>query len=122
HELVRWVAENQVAAAGGTPALAKVLLARTASLSADAQQLLRVVAVAGKPIPEEVARRAADIGEHYPRALAELRTAHLVRTGGADGGQVIETFHDRIRESLVENIGASSLVANSNRSEFKMAM
>ncbi len=111
HELVRWVSENQVAAAAGVPVLAKVLLARTSALSVDAQELLRVVAVAGKPIADETARRATDIGEHYPRALAELRTAHLVRTGGADAGLVIETFHDRIRESLIESMGEPVLVS-----------
>jgi hypothetical protein len=104
HELVRYVISQHGGGAADVPPLAEVLLARAASQSPGARELLRVVAVAGKPIFEAVARRAARTDDQHLRAIAELRSAHLVRTTGLDGSLMIETYHDRIRESLTRSL------------------
>ncbi len=109
HELVRYVSSQPGDEANKVPPLAEVLLARAEALTEDARELLEVVAVAGKPIPEAVARRAAGARKQHPRTIAELRTAHLVRTTKVDARLMIETYHDRIRESLVRSLSADKL-------------
>jgi hypothetical protein len=108
HELVRYVAG--AGAAGRRPALDRdvrleeVLQARLRELPADARRLLELVAVAGRPIPQDFILRAAQLGEEGRPALAILRAAHLARTGGARRSDEIEPYHDRIREVIVDGL------------------
>jgi serine/threonine protein kinase len=94
--------------------LEDVLTRRIAALPDPARRLLVVIAVAGRPIREEAARRAAAL-EDDDRALDLLRAQCLVRTrrgpgvaaeiGGGERDSApgqppyreLETYHDRIR-------------------------
>jgi len=109
HELVRWVSSRGGVAETGPPSLAMVILARAETLSEEAARLLEVAAVYGKPMTQAVARRAAEIGRNHPRAVAELRSAHLVRTTGARAGDMIEIFHSRIGEAVVSRLEQEAL-------------
>jgi hypothetical protein len=102
HELVRFLQEGSPLGEGPAAdfTLGAVLWARVGRLPESARRLLEAVAVAGRPVALEDACRAADVGAEGPRALAYLRAARLLRgTGPSDRGEV-ETYHDRVRETV----------------------
>jgi tetratricopeptide (TPR) repeat protein len=110
HELVHYLSEHADARTAGALSLTleQVLRARLAELPAPARALLDAVAVAGRPLDEDVAFRAAGLTWDDQSALAYLRNAHLVRTLRADGRDRIDTAHDRIRATaLAELAGAA---------------
>ena len=101
NELVRSadaVGESLLQRQQGT--LAEMILPRLRRLPSDAERLLQLVAVNGQPVPANVLQRAAAI-ESHESALAMLRIEHLIRTRESDADTAIETYHDRIRETVV---------------------
>jgi predicted ATPase len=68
---------------------------------------LEMTALAGTPAPYAVLAQAAglDVGECRSR-LAGLRAAQLVRVSRVDDGRCVEPYHDRVREAVLERIGA----------------
>ncbi len=86
----------------------EMLAQRLQPLSAHERRLLEVVAAASRPISEDIAAKAAELPpESRQLSFDRLRAAKLVRRS-ADGGTV-ETFHDRIREALLQIIDAGVL-------------
>jgi hypothetical protein len=82
--------------------LERVVRDRVKELPTSALRLLEVVAVALRPLPPEVAHRAADLpADERAEALWTLRSAHLVKSGGTAGRVTTEPYHDRIRETVV---------------------
>jgi len=80
--------------------LAELVRARVAAQPADARRLLELVAVAGRPVPLAAVLAAAATASDA--AVPVLRAASLVRVLGGDGPALIDTYHDRIRESVAE--------------------
>jgi serine/threonine protein kinase/predicted ATPase len=91
------------------PDLDDVLWQRIGRLPEDARRLLEVVAVAGKPIRLRIAQEAASLPLLGPQVVASLRAHRLVRTTGPGLQDDIETFHDRIRESIAANLGTEAV-------------
>jgi eukaryotic-like serine/threonine-protein kinase len=81
-----------------------VVQLRAALLPREARKLLEVVAVAGQPIRRSLARLGAGLDEGYQAAVALLQASHLVRTRVAEPEELIEPFHDRIRETVVVHL------------------
>ncbi|HEX8952833.1 MAG TPA: serine/threonine-protein kinase PknK, partial [Polyangia bacterium] len=74
---------------------------RVRRLDADAQRVLELVAVAGGPIVQAAAARAADIDfATFAQHAATLRAANLVRTTGTRQADLIEPYHDRVRATI----------------------
>jgi len=88
--------------------LETVLWVRIQALPIDAQRLLEVVAVAGRPIHESLAFRAAELGAGGRVALATLRSARLIR--GISPAQLdqIEIYHDRVRETVLTHLSRAA--------------
>ena len=109
HELVHYLGEHADArtSAALSLTLEQVLRARLAELPAPARALLDAVAVAGRPLDEDVAFRAAGLTWEDQSALAYLRNAHLVRTLRADGRDRVETTHDRIRATALAELASA---------------
>lgn len=110
-----WFADNLLPAAGGNPLLLTELLrsadsapssvealvaARAARVSADAQALLIVVSVAGRPISIEIATHAAAVLGGLDEAN-ELYAERLISLRRVDGRLVLEPSHDYVRASVV---------------------
>jgi hypothetical protein len=111
-ELVQYLAEGPERTGSG-PAeeditLSRVLWGRFLRLPDNARRLLEVVAVAGRPLRSVDACRAAELAGDEEALLASLRSARLLR-GGAPPEDLIETYHDRIRETAVSRLAADQL-------------
>ncbi len=104
HELVRHVTTAGLDARR-VAKLDDALNARFHQLSPLARRLLEVVVVAGVPISQDAAAFAAelDFGD-YLQWVTELREANLVRTGGGRRADMVEPYHNRIREAALRGL------------------
>jgi hypothetical protein len=105
YELVQFVQADvrpteRCAEPAGDITLSEVLWTRILRLPEDARRLLEIVAVAGRPLSQRHACQAAEIEEEQT-ALACLRAGRLVRSTGPSEHGEIETYHDRIRETVL---------------------
>src|SRR5262249_43701953 len=98
-QLVRY-AEAQGAAPKKDVSLDELLCARVALLAPEPRRLLEVIAVAGGPVELGVALSAAGVGASAHGVLTTLRGARLVRSLGVGESDTVESYHDRIRESV----------------------
>jgi serine/threonine protein kinase len=89
--------------------LDQILRDRIQKLPEDCRRVLEVLCVAGQPIPYPVAVRAAGYPTRSPTLLKRLKSEHLVRA--TDRTQQIDSFHDRVRESLLDAIASSRRTA-----------
>ncbi|MEO8843325.1 MAG: protein kinase [Kofleriaceae bacterium] len=81
--------------------LGEVLAQRIAALPDSARRLLDVVAAAGGPISQRVARGAAGSGLDE---VILLRASRFLRSRGNGDDDLVECFHDRIRETALEQL------------------
>ncbi|MCG8416315.1 MAG: protein kinase [Proteobacteria bacterium] len=102
-EIVRSMHQAGPHRAADALTLERVILERFAQLPGHARRLLEVTALAGKPVDQHIAQRAADIrAGSWPELIHALRVLHLVRFD-ADGTG-IELYHDRIREAITHQV------------------
>jgi serine/threonine protein kinase/tetratricopeptide (TPR) repeat protein len=88
------------------PRLDEALGLRVASLEAAPRRVLELAAVAGRPLPNDVVRRAAALEpEPFARAVAVLRVSSFVQSGGSRTGDMLAPYHDRVRESVTAQLG-----------------
>jgi hypothetical protein len=81
--------------------LEQVIGASVDRLTPAARALLAVVSVAGRPLDDGVALRAAATREDGAIAIAELRSTHLIRVHGDDS---LEPYHDRVRTGMLARL------------------
>jgi hypothetical protein len=91
----------------GTVAVQEVLRERLGRLGAEARCLLELVVLAGRPIEQSVVLAASggSGGRHW---LTVLRASCLLRGRGARGRDVVETYHHRIRETVLAEISSET--------------
>jgi predicted ATPase len=91
-------------AASATLTLDQVLISRIVRLPKETRRFLEILALAGRPIHQHDVGRAAAVGPHEHAIVADLRTRRLIRrTSRAEQGE-IETYHDRIRETVAGHL------------------
>jgi tetratricopeptide (TPR) repeat protein len=94
-------------AAHTTLGLADVIISRVRELTGPAQRLVETVALAGQPIDEAVAIRAATLDGAASRpASLSIRHSKLIVARTSGDSIVLEPAHDRIREALVRAMPA----------------
>jgi serine/threonine protein kinase len=85
-------------------ALDQVIWRWIGSLEEDQRRLLEIVAVAGRPLRSNTAIRAAEL-EDGRKVLIGLQAARLLlMRGGSTEQPEVETYHDRIRETVVAHL------------------
>jgi len=67
-------------------------------------ELLSTVAIAGRPISWDLVHNAALNTRTGDTNIVMLRKLHLIRTTGADHSDQVEAYHDRIRETVINNM------------------
>jgi hypothetical protein len=100
---------GEVAASGDSTStrLDGMILDRVGNLPVDSQELLRVVAVAGDPLPQRALAAAAGVAfgsEAWEQAISALLDQCMIRRSGRQGSDLIEPYHDRIRETVVSSL------------------
>jgi hypothetical protein len=88
------------------PSLEEMILGRVAALPDDARRLLEVLAIAAQPLERAVAAKAAEVEGGEPACVAVLRRQRLLRVRGRAGSEEIETYHDRIHETVAGALSA----------------
>src|ERR1051325_3143707 len=83
--------------------LATMLEERINQLPPGARRFLDTLAVARRPVNQDVAIRAAGLEEDDSTILGALRRSEFVRSGGTSYG--VEIYHDRIGETLAAMLG-----------------
>ncbi len=101
-QLTHYGMMNERAATAGIT-LATMLDERIKQLPSGARQFLDTLAVARRPVNQDVAIRAAGLADDDSRILGALRSAEFVRSGGTSYG--VEIYHDRIGETLAALLG-----------------
>ncbi|HUH02963.1 MAG TPA: hypothetical protein VML75_13290, partial [Kofleriaceae bacterium] len=104
-ELVRYAREHP-----GQP-LARLRLdeavwSRVQSLPSPIRRLLSLIALAGAPLVQGAAARAAEAADfnEYARWVAVLRGAFLVRTTGVRAHDRVEPYHGRVRDAVLSRL------------------
>lgn len=82
-----------------------LVLKRLDRLEPGLQRLLKIIALAGNPLPQQVVVEAAGYDGDVYAAMGELRQSHLIRTTGARAMDAVETYHDSIRETVCKAVG-----------------
>ncbi|MFN8545978.1 MAG: AAA family ATPase [Candidatus Binatia bacterium] len=106
-ELARW-ATTHGGRSAAPASLGAVIRDRASHLDEPARRLLEVVAVAGGPIAGAVAAAAAGLGQSWPPVAGTLRVECLLRHGPLRDDPTLETYHDRIRESIVGTLATDA--------------
>jgi serine/threonine protein kinase len=96
-------------------ALDEVLWLRIARLPEPARRLLEVVAVSGRPVSPGLAWRCLGAEGDERGALGLLRTGRLVRGTATTDREAIETYHDRVRETVVAHLDPGVLRGHHRR-------
>ncbi|MGK2859119.1 MAG: serine/threonine-protein kinase [Thermoanaerobaculia bacterium] len=74
---------------------------RAARLPEHSLLLLELLAVAAKPVTQEILRSAAGLAEEFPRALALLTASHLARSKGIRFYDEVESYQVQIRSAVL---------------------
>ncbi len=109
-ELVRHAASRRRRGDNREISLEQLVLARLDGLTTPARRLLEVVAVAGRPVPQNLACGTAQLDPGDHTVLDLLRAQHLLRTHGARQADTVECYHDRVRLAVLTQISRTDLV------------
>ncbi len=87
--------------------LGEVLSRKLGRLPEEAEQLLEVVAVSGQALALDEASRAA--GHELPpvATISRMRNERLVRLIGQEEKPLVDTYHDRVRETVLSGMDES---------------
>jgi eukaryotic-like serine/threonine-protein kinase len=87
----------------------QALEARLEDLPRDLRDLLEVVAVAGKPIPQAIAIEAAGGGVNPLAGGHALASKRFLRVEGTRRSDTLQCYHDRLRDAVVRRMSPESL-------------
>src|SRR5882724_2192119 len=101
-QLTQYAMMSERAATAGIT-LTTMLEERISQLPEGSRQLLDTLAVARRPVNQDVAVNAAGLHDDPLKVLSSLRATQFVRSGGAGYG--VELYHDRIGETFESLLG-----------------
>ncbi|MCU0668485.1 MAG: AAA family ATPase [Myxococcota bacterium] len=94
-------ATDEAVARAASTEFAEIVRGRVASLEPTQQRMLELVCVAGAPLDGRVLAEASDVADDPLGLVDELRRASLLRLVATASEPLVETYHDRIRESVL---------------------
>ena len=103
-ELALHLASGRPLPASRTAGLDEILWNRIAALSGPELRLLETIAVSGQPIRLMHAQKASMLEDIPLSVMTSLRMHHLVRSNGLSIQSDVETYHDRIRETVLNKL------------------
>jgi predicted ATPase len=107
-ELVRY-AKTLPPSAPARPSLQDVLWQRITRLDEPARRFMELVALAGAPIKLPVLAKAAALDAYdSSHLLNALRLEQMIRVSRRGDVRLVEPYHDRVREAIVEHLRADS--------------
>jgi hypothetical protein len=92
--------------------LDEVIMTRVGELPEPARRLLEILAVFGGPLDPSAACRIAAIERQELETCALLRAERFTRTRITADREEIETYHDRIRETVIAHLSSDLLKAH----------
>jgi len=98
-----------------TLTLDEVLWRRVERLPEGGRRLLELVAVAGRPIETRLACQAAGVTGDERSVLSALRVGRFIRGATAGASEWIETYHDRVRESVLDHLSPAAIGEHHSR-------
>jgi len=103
-ELAHLAAERERSGGAGTMSLEDAIVARVAALPDDQRRIVELVSVANSPLPQTIVFEAAGLDPGDLMPLLALRSASLISWLGGGPEDVVSTYHDRIRESVLASL------------------
>ena len=88
------------------------LRSRFQQLAPEPRRLLDVIAIAGKPLDLDLALSVAGLGPSGRLLAYALCSDSLLRITTQDGRQFLETYHDRLRQFAIEQMGRDAVRAS----------
>jgi hypothetical protein len=89
--------------------LDEALWSRVQALEEEGRTLVEVLAVASAPLSQAEAGAAAQLDAvPLARWIALLRAANLCRTTGPHSSDLVETYHDRVRDAVLAHLPAET--------------
>ena len=92
-------------AAAGTrqaPTFGRLLASRVEALSPAGRLFLETLAICGRPVAPDIVCDACGVARDRQSLVMMLRASRLIRSSGSSDR--VETYHDRIREVLVDRL------------------
>jgi hypothetical protein len=105
--LLRREADAFVVETAGT--VEEIIDKRVANLGGDAQRVLELVAVHGRPVSTSILQHSAGLSDDLDSLVNTLRGGRFVRLAARDGLEMVETTHDRIKETVVGRLPAETV-------------
>jgi predicted ATPase len=103
-ELVRY-SKKRARHAPLQASLQDVLWQRVRQLDAPERRFMECVALAGAPIKLQVVAKAAEVqASDSLQILSALRTAQMIRVSRRGEARLVEPYHDRVREAVVDHL------------------
>lgn len=88
--------------------LQEIVTRKLGNLPSDATPLLQAIAVAGQSVSIELVARVAELDQSTAfSTVTHMRSERLVRMVGSAGEPVVDTYHDKIRETVREEMPTS---------------
>jgi len=104
YELVRYATITD-APDRARPRLEDAIWTRVTQLDAPGRELLELVCAASVPLPARIIGDAARIdAAELARQIGLLRVAHLVRSSGGRGSEVLEPYHNHVRDAVMTRL------------------
>ena len=90
--------------------LDEVIWSRVTRLGQEASRMLQLIAVASRPIAVSEVFHTLDANTNGQSLMAQLRASQMVRVSEPEegDGMLVETYHDRIRESVIAHLDAAT--------------
>ena len=84
--------------------LREVIKRKLDRLPSEAEQILNIVGVSGQALRLDEALKAVELDAQATSIVSHMRNEKLLRLTGADGELTVDTYHDKVRETVLRQM------------------